>query len=103
MWWKITLALLAFAALIGISIYLDQGVDTWEEVVAEVAKMDSSTHYDEIVDKLGKPYEEFATPSLPEEYVLYYDVPAAPDSMYWIMLDTRTKKFLYWGQAKQKK
>jgi hypothetical protein len=99
---KVALALLAFSFIIGISIYLDKE-KSWEEVQAEVAMMDSTTHYDEIVKKLGKPYQEFATPSLPEEYVLYYDAPAAPDSMFWIMIDTETKKFLYWGQVKQKK
>ena len=43
------------------------------------------------------------TPSLPEEYVLYFDVPNEPEKMYWVMLDTKTKHFLYWGHEKQKK
>jgi hypothetical protein len=101
LWIKIGLALAAFAALIVLCIRLDK-VDSWEEVEAEVAQMDSTTAYDEIVSKLGKPYDEFVT-SIPEEYVLYYDVPAAPDSMFWIMLDTESKTFLYWGQVKQAK
>jgi len=99
---QVAIALLAFGLLIGLSMHFDKP-DTWEDVVAEVSKMDSTTHYDEIVKKLGKPYEEFATPSLLEEYVLYYDAPAATDSMCWIMLDTEKKTFLYWGQEKQEK
>lgn len=77
--------------------------DSWPEVKEAVAKMDTATTYDDIVNILGKPYEEFATPSLPEEYVMYYNVPQQPDSMFWIMLDTETKKFIYWGGDKQEK
>jgi len=52
---------------------------------------------------LGKPYDEFVTPSLPEEYVLYFNIPDEPDYLYWIMLGTKNKTFLYWGGEKQKK
>lgn len=75
----------------------------WLDVQSSISRMDSSTSYEQIVDVLGKPYDEYATPSLPEEYILFYDVPGVSGAFYWIILDTKTKTFLYWSGEKGEK
>jgi len=75
----------------------------WSNIKEFVEKMNDSTTYNQIIELLGKPYNEFATPSLPEEYVLYFDIPRESSYMYWVILDTKKKTFLYWGNEKQKK
>ena len=75
----------------------------WNEIKQYVAQITKSTTYKEIILKLGKPYKEFVTPTLLEEYVLYYDISDEPEFMYWIMLDTKTKRFLYWSTEKLKR
>lgn len=79
------------------------GDTNWEKIVELVSGMDSTTLFKEIIDKLGKPYNEFITPSLSTEYVLYFDVPGEPELMYWVMLDNEKKTFLYWSKEKLKK
>ena len=69
----------------------------WEEISTRIERFSGETTYHEIVRILGKPYREFMTPSLPEEYCLYFKVPEEPQKVYWIMLDTQTKQFLYWS------
>ena len=76
---------------------------TFKQIIAKVEVMTEATTYYQIIETLGQPYEKFATPSLPEEYVLYFNVPDEPQYMYWIMLDTENKTFLYWSQQKTKK
>ena len=76
---------------------------TWKEIKAQIEHMNESTTYDQIIQVLGKPYNEYATPSLPEEYVLYFNVPEEPEYIYWIMLNTQTKTFLYWSSERTKK
>ena len=68
-----------------------------EEISTHIERFSGETTYHEIVRILGKPYREFITPSLPGEYCLYFKVPEEPQQVYWIMLDTQTKQFLYWS------
>jgi len=75
----------------------------WIDVQSAISKMDSTTNYNQIVDLLGKPYEEYSSPSLKEEYVLFYDVPGVNGAFFWIMLNTETKTFLYWSGEKNEK
>jgi len=90
--------------LISFNIALGQEVtEEWEKIKKTVESMTDTTTYEQIVELLGKPYEEFATPSLPEEYILYFNIPNEPDYMCWIMLSTENKTFLYWGGEKRRK
>ena len=75
----------------------------WIDVQSVVSRMDSTTHYDEIISELGKPYDEYKSPSMPEEYVIFYDVPGVNGAFFWIMLDTKSKTFLHWSGEKQEK
>lgn len=75
----------------------------WIDVQSKVSRMNAETTYDQIIDSLGKPYEEYATPSLPEEYVMFYNVPGVNGAIFWVMLDTESKTFLYWSGEKNEK
>lgn len=75
----------------------------WIDVQSKVSRMNSETTYEQIIDSLGKPYEEYATPSLPEEYVMFYNVPGVNGAIFWLMLDTDKKTFLYWSGEKNEK
>lgn len=75
----------------------------WNDVKQYIDQMTKSTTYKEIILKLGKPYNEFATPTLLEEYVLYYNISDEPGFMFWIMLDTKKKRFLYWSTDKERR
>ncbi len=75
----------------------------WIDVQSKVSRMNTETTYDQILDSLGKPYEEYATPSLPEEYVMFYNVPGVNGAIFWLMLNTETKTFLYWSGEKNEK
>lgn len=75
-------------------------IKNWEDINVFMESVDTTTAYDFFVKNLGKPFEEYPTPSLLEEYVLYYKVPEDTSSHFWIMLDTDTKKFIYWSKEK---
>lgn len=77
------------------------GLYDWEDIVTTIERFSAKTTYEEIIIALGKPYREFATPSLPEEYCLYFEVLGELGQMFWIMLDTQTKRFLYWSNERQ--
>ncbi|MFI5203228.1 MAG: hypothetical protein ACHQF2_01940 [Flavobacteriales bacterium] len=69
-------------------------------IVQIMKKADASTSYAWFVKQFGKPLDEYVTPSLPEEYVVYFQAPNQPDSVFWLMLDTKSKKYLYWSHEK---
>lgn len=73
---------------------------SWTEISATMKQADTLQGYDYFIEKLGRPLDEYVTPSLPEEYVVYYSIPNIPDSVFWIMLDSKTKKYLYWSAEK---
>jgi hypothetical protein len=75
----------------------------WIDVQSKVSRMNSETTYDQIIDSLGKSYEEYATPSLPEEYVMFYNVPGVNGAIFWVMLNTKSKTFIYWSGEKNEK
>lgn len=75
---------------------------SWNQIHQTINKMNDSTHYRDIVRILGKLYKEFTTSSLDED-ALYWIIPEEPDSMYWIMIDTQTKRFKYWSNEKFEK
>lgn len=75
----------------------------WIDIQATISKMDTMTKYKEIVSLLGKPYDEYITPSLKDEYIMFYDVPGVNGAYFWIMLDTQQKTFLYWSGEKNDK
>ena len=74
---------------------------TWADTKRALDTFTKQTTYDDVIARLGKPYREFPTPSLPEEYVLYFAVPGEQKYMHWVMLDTQTKRFRYAGKEKQ--
>lgn len=75
----------------------------WIDVQSVVSRMDSTTHYDEIIKDLGKPFDEYKSPSTPDEYVILYDVPGVNGAFFWISLDTKSKTFLHWSGEKHEK
>lgn len=75
----------------------------WIDIQATISNMDTTTRYEEIVSLLGKPYEEYITPSLKDEYIMLYDVPGVNGAYFWIMLDTQQKTFLFWSGEKNDK
>ena len=75
----------------------------WIDVQSKVSRMTNETNYDQIVELLGKPYDEYSTPSLPEEYILFYNVPGVNGAIFWIMINTESKTFLYWSGEKNEK
>lgn len=76
---------------------------TWIDIQDAIGNMDSTTNYSTIIETLGKPYDEYTSPSVPEEYVLFYDVPGVKGAFFSIMLKSETKTFLHWsGEIKEK-
>ncbi len=71
--------------------------ENWQDVLATMKQADTAKTYNFFIEKFGKPLDEYATPTLPEEYVIFFQVPGQPDSAFWVMLDTKTKKYLYWS------
>ena len=67
---------------------------TWPEVKARLAVLRRGISRAEVSALFGEPYEEFDTTAT-DEHVLYFQVPDAPDMMYWIMVDTLTGRVLY--------
>jgi len=84
-------------------IYVNSPSQTWDEACLALASFSEQTTYDDIVDRLGNPFDEYPTPSLPEEYVLFFPVPGEPKYMHWIMLHTDSRQFFYAGSAQQLK
>ena len=76
---------------------------TWPEIMAHSKNWHAQTTQTELIKVLGSPYKQTVTVSLPDEYIMYFDVPGQPNRMYWIMLDTRTRRYLYWSQGAYKK
>ncbi len=75
----------------------------WIDIQKSVSLMNVNTTYDEIISSLGKPYDQYVTPSLKEETVLFYNVPGVKGAIFWIMVDTESKNFLYWsGETTEK-
>lgn len=75
----------------------------WINIQESVSLMNENTTYQEIISTLGKPYDEYVTPSLKEETVMFYNVPGVKGAIYWIMINTETKNFLYWSGEKAEK
>ncbi|MES0491950.1 MAG: hypothetical protein ABUK01_18285 [Leptospirales bacterium] len=71
--------------------------DSWSEVSEILNAMTDENTYAQIKEIFGKPLKEAQTESLPEEYILVYEVPCNPGKIFWIMLDTNTKHFRYWS------
>lgn len=75
----------------------------WIDVQSKVSRMNNETTYPQIIELLGKPYDEYATPSLPEETILFYNVPGVNGAIFWVMINTESKTFLYWSGEKNEK
>lgn len=76
---------------------------TWIDIQKSVSLMTETTNYNEIIKTLGEPYEQYVTPSLEEETVLFYNVPGVKGAIFWIMIDTESKNFLYWSGEKSER
>jgi hypothetical protein len=94
-------AVLLFIA--GCSAPKETAPNTWEDVVAIMQEADTNKNYNFFTSKFGKPLDEYPTPSLMEEYVLYFPVPNQTDSAFWVMLNTDTRHYLYWSNEKYSK
>lgn len=75
----------------------------WIDVQSKVSRMNNETSYAQIIKLLGKPYDEYATPSLPEETILFYNVPGVNGAIFWVIINTETKTFMYWSGEKNEK
>lgn len=75
----------------------------WINIQESVSMMNENTTYDEIIKVLGKPYDEYVTPSLKEETVMFYNVPGVKGAIFWVMINSETKNFLYWSGEKAEK
>lgn len=76
---------------------------TWIDIQDAIGDMDSTTTYSTIIETLGKPYDEYNSPSVPQEYVMFYDVPGVKGAFFSIMLNSESKTFLHWsGEIKEK-
>lgn len=75
----------------------------WIDVQSKVSRMNNETTYAQIIELLGKPYDEYSTPSLPEEYIMFYNVPGVNGAIFWIMINSDSKTFLYWSGEKNEK
>ncbi|MFZ5553298.1 MAG: hypothetical protein ACOZCO_09300 [Bacteroidota bacterium] len=51
-------------------------------------------------DRFGEPADEYPTPSLLDEYIMYFHVPGEKNKIFWIMLDTKSNSYLYWSNEK---
>lgn len=75
----------------------------WINIQESVSMMNENTTYEEIISTLGEPYDQYVTPSLKEETVLFYNVPGVKGAIYWVMINSETKNFLYWSGEKSEK
>lgn len=75
----------------------------WINIQESISTITENTTYDEIISMLGKPYDEYVTPSLKEETVMFYNVPGVKGAIFWVMINTETKNFLYWSGEKAEK
>lgn len=72
----------------------------WINIQESISMMSENTSYDEIIKVLGEPYDEYVTPSLKEETVMFYNVPGVKGAIFWVMINSETKNFLYWSGEK---
>ena len=74
---------------------------SWSEVAEILNAMEHGiSPYTKIIQNLGPPVKEYPTISLPEETLLEYMVPEESEKSFGIMIDTKTKNFLYWSNEK---
>lgn len=73
----------------------------WIDIQEKISNMTGDTDYEEVIAALGNPYMEHATSD--KEYILLYNVPGVKGAIFWVMLDSKTKKFLYWSGEKSEK
>jgi hypothetical protein len=100
---RIAIVVLAVIFTLGCSTVSRSQVQSWSDVKQCMSQMPEGTHMEKIIAVLGPPRKQFATPSLPEEYVMLFDVPGTPGQEYFVMLDTKTKGLLYWSDEEFEK
>ena len=76
---------------------------TWSDILVHSQTWHTQSTQATLLKVLGTPYKQMPTVSLPDEYIMYFHVPNQPERMYWIMLDTQTRRYLYWSGQSQKK
>jgi len=74
----------------------------WEEIEAFMKNADSTTHLKEVTKQFGRPLHQERCPSLKEEYIVYFRIYDEPETGFWLMFDSRTKKYLYWSNQPYK-
>lgn len=74
--------------------------NNWKEVVLQMEKVNQRCSREFFTDRFGEPADEYPTPSLLDEYIMYFHVPGEKNKVFWIMLETKSNSYLYWSNEK---
>lgn len=75
----------------------------WNKIKKLISSFNHKVNYKTIIALLGRPFRESLTPGMPNNYILYFNVPNDEQYMYWIALDKRTRRYLFWSKNKVRK